>query len=307
MTVVKKLRFWLMEIRAPFFTASVLPILLGAAIAWSRLGQFHWSYFLLTLVAGVLLHAGANVANDYFDHKSGTDEINVDYVRPFTGGSRMIQRGLLSPREVLAGSIIFFFLGSVIGIYLAYQRGFFIFLLGAIGICSGLFYTAPPLLLVSRGIGEVVVGLNFGILMTVGAYYVQTMTLSWEPLVASIPLAMLITNVLHINQFQDAAADEAVGKKHLVVRFGKQRAERLYEFILWGTYIYIVISVFTRIMPIFALLALLSFPLSYKAIKTARQFFDDNLKLAPANATTIMIHLLCGIFLTAAYILDKVI
>lgn len=305
--MVKKLKFWLVEIRAPFFTASVMPILLGVVIAWSKLSQFHWGYFLLTLVGGVFLHAGTNVANDYYDHKSGTDKINVDYVRPFTGGSRMIQRGLLSPREVLMGSIIFFFLGSLIGVYLAYQRGFIILLLGAIGIFSGFFYTAPPLQLANRGIGEAVVGLNFGILMTVGAYYVQAMTLSWEPFVASIPLAMLITNVLHINQFQDAVADEAVGKRHLVVRLGKQRAERLYEFILWGVYIYIIIGVLTRILPIFTLLVSLSLPLSYKAVKTARQFFDDSLKLVPANAATVIIHLLCGIFLIAAYVLEKII
>ena len=79
----------------------------------------HWGYFALSLAAGVSIHLGANIANDYFDHKSGNDEINKDYIRPFSGGSRMIQKGLLSPSEVLLGSLVFFALGVSIGLYLA--------------------------------------------------------------------------------------------------------------------------------------------------------------------------------------------
>jgi len=95
------LTLWLKELRAPFFTASVIPILLGAAVAWSKGFPFSWGLFILTLLGGVLLHAGANVSNDYYDHKSGTDDINVEFVNPFTGGSRMIQKGLMTPRQVL--------------------------------------------------------------------------------------------------------------------------------------------------------------------------------------------------------------
>jgi hypothetical protein len=100
-----KVKIWITEIRAPFFTATVVPILLGAVIAWARADTFHWGYFLLTMAGGLLLHIGANVANDYFDHLSGADEMNVEFVRPFTGGSRMIQEGLLTPKAVLTGAL----------------------------------------------------------------------------------------------------------------------------------------------------------------------------------------------------------
>jgi len=94
--------------RAPFLTASITPVVLGTCIAWASTGVFIPEVFILTLLAGIFIHIGSNVANDYYDHKSGTDDINVDFVRPFTGGSRMIQKGWMSPREVFVEAIVFF-------------------------------------------------------------------------------------------------------------------------------------------------------------------------------------------------------
>ncbi|MHA2151996.1 MAG: UbiA family prenyltransferase, partial [Candidatus Thorarchaeota archaeon] len=115
-------RIWFSEMRAPFLTAAIVPVILGTCIAWASTGVFLLDVFLLTLIAGMFLHVGANISNDYYDHKSGSDDINVDYVRPFTGGSRMIQKGWMSPREVFAEAMVFFILGGGIGIYLAYTR-----------------------------------------------------------------------------------------------------------------------------------------------------------------------------------------
>ncbi|MFQ6059500.1 MAG: prenyltransferase, partial [Anaerolineae bacterium] len=204
-----KFKLWREEVRAPFFTATIVPIVLGAVIAWVRVGTFHWGFFLLTLIGGLCLHAGTNVVNDYFDHLSGNDEINVEFVRPFTGGSRMIQKGLLQPQEVLRGALAFFAAGSLIGLYLAYARGPIILILGLMGVFCGFFYTAPPVYLARWGIGEFIVGVNFGLLMTLGSYYVQTRALAWEPVVAAIPVALLIAGVLYINEFQDVPADQA--------------------------------------------------------------------------------------------------
>ena len=219
-----KARLLIAEMRLSFLTASITPVLLGTAIAWATAGAFTWDLFLLTLTAGCCLHLGANIANDFFDHLSGTDDINVEYVRPFSGGSRLIQLGLLSPSEVLAESLFFFALGGLIGLHLALTRGMFILILGVIGAASGFFYTAPPVRLVSRGIGEVFIGLNFGVLMTLGGYYVQTQAIVWTPIMPSIPVALLITAVLYINEFPDYRADAAAGKRTLVVRLGRERA-----------------------------------------------------------------------------------
>ncbi|HID86608.1 MAG TPA: 1,4-dihydroxy-2-naphthoate octaprenyltransferase [Anaerolineae bacterium] len=302
-----KFNIWLEEIRAPFFTATIVPVVLGAVIAWVRTGAFHWGAFLLTLLAGLCLHAGTNVINDYFDHLSGNDEINVEFVRPFTGGSRMIQKGLLQPQEVLRGALIFFALGSIIGLYLACARGPVVLILGLIGLFSGFFYTAPPIFLARWGIGELVVGVNFGVLMTLGSYYVQTRALAWEPVVASIPVTLLIAGVLYINEFQDAPADQAVGKTHLVVRLGRRRAVVGYEIIMAATYLSIVLGVLTQLISPFALLGLLTLPIALKSVRTARVHYDEYLKLAPANAGTVMTHLLTGLLLSVGYLVDKVV
>jgi len=300
-----KIKIWMTEIRAPFFTATVVPILLGAVIAWARTSTFHWGYFLLTMAGGLLLHTGANVANDYYDHLSGTDEQNVEFVRPFTGGSRMIQEGLLTPKAVLSGALAAFALAAMVGLYLTYVRGPLILLLGIIGILSGFFYTAPPVNLASRGIGEFFIGLNFGVLMTLGAYYVQAGSLAWEPAIASIPVALLITAILYINQFQDAPADGAAGKAHLVVRLGRRKAVQGYILLLAFTYLSILLAAILRITSPFTLIALITLPMALRAISVARAHYDEYLQLVPANAATVLVHLLTGLLLSAAYLLDK--
>ncbi|MHA2253401.1 MAG: UbiA family prenyltransferase, partial [Candidatus Kariarchaeaceae archaeon] len=110
-----KVKIWLEEMRLPFLTASVTPVLLGTAVAWAIEDKFELGFFILTLIGSICLHLGANISNDYFDHINRTDDINVEFVRPFTGGSRMIQRGLLTPKEVLTGSFIVYAIGAGIG------------------------------------------------------------------------------------------------------------------------------------------------------------------------------------------------
>jgi 1,4-dihydroxy-2-naphthoate octaprenyltransferase len=302
---MKPFKLYLEEMRVPFFSASILPVLLGAMIAWARFRVFHPFTFILTLLGGVLLHAGTNVVNDYYDHVSGNDEANTQFVRPFTGGSRMIQKGLLSPREVLFEGLLCFGLGSLIGVYLAFRVGLVILLLGAIGVFSGFFYTAPPFRLVATGFGELLVGLNFGTLMTLGSFYVQTRFLAWEPVWASLPLALLIAAVLYINEFQDCEADKAVGKDHWVARVGRARAVKGYAWLLGLTYALILAGVLLGKVTPWALLGLLTAPIAWKGLRVAMRFYDDYLKLAPANAATIMAHLLTGVLLCLGYLVQR--
>ena len=108
-----KVKIYIKELRAEFLTASVLPVLVAITLSYYEKGTFNLWLFILTLAGVIFLHLGTNVANDYFDHKSGNDEINRNFVRPFTGGSRLIQDGLLSPNTVLTMSILFFSLGII--------------------------------------------------------------------------------------------------------------------------------------------------------------------------------------------------
>jgi len=299
----RKLRSWVVELRASFLTATLVSIFLGTAVAWARNSLFNLEYFLLTLIGGVFLHLGTNVANDYFDHRSGNDEVNKDFVRPFSGGSRTIQLGLLTPREVISGALIFFALGTSIGLFLAWTRGSFVLVLGLGGLLSGFFYTAPPVNLANRGIGEVFVGVNFGALVTLGAYYVQTQKIALEPLVASIPVSLLIAAVLYINEFPDYDADKAVGKNTLVVRLGRSRAVYGYALITLGAFAWIFLGVLSGVMPIYTLIGLVPLPLAVEATLHARKFHSNSIALIPANALAIACHFLTSMLLSLGYLL----
>jgi 1,4-dihydroxy-2-naphthoate polyprenyltransferase len=301
--MIGKLKTYFVELRSTFLTATFVSIILGTSIAWMRNGVFAVEFFVLTLVAGAFLHLGTNVANDYFDHKSGGDDINKEFVRPFSGGSRMIQKGLLTPREVLFEATILLIVGTAIGFYLAFIRGLLVLVLGLFGLFSGIFYASPPLKLANRGIGEVFVGLNFGVLMTIGAYFVQTQTLNVEPLVASIPVSLLIFAVVYINEFLDYNADKAIGKRTLVVRFGREKAARDYIILMAGVYLSILVGVLTKIMPATTLIALATFPIAIKATAHALKYHSTPLKLTLANSLSILCHLLTSLLLSVGYLI----
>lgn len=213
----------------------------------------------------------------------------------------MIQLGLLTPREVLSGALLFYVMATLIGLHLAWIRGPFVLVLGLIGLLSGFFYTAPPLNWASRGIGEALVGINFGALMTLGAYYVQTGKLALEPLVASIPVSLLIASVLYINEFPDYVADKAVGKKTLVVRLGRTKAAYGYAFIVLGAYVSIFLNV-VGITPPYTFFAFITLPLAVEAVRHTFKFKSESSSLVPANAMTIVLHFITSLLISLGYL-----
>ncbi|MDP6227747.1 MAG: prenyltransferase, partial [Dehalococcoidia bacterium] len=206
------------------------------------------------------------------------------------------------PREVLLESIAAFAGATVVGVALIFLVGIPILYLGLVGLLSGVLYTVW---LVRVGVGELFVGLNFGVLMTVGAYYVQTRAVSTEVVAASIPLALLIAVVLFINQFQDYTADKATGKHNLVVRLGRARSSVVFAAMLAASYLSLIVGVAAFDVSPFTLLALLTVPLAWKAGRTARRFYDDYLRLTPANQSTIMVHMLAALLMTLGYAVQK--
>lgn len=298
---------WVIKLRAPFFTADLVPVLVGTALAWARTGAFNLWYFLLTLFGAVFINAGTNMTNDYFDHTWGSDEVNTEFANPFTGGSRLIQMGLVKPKEMLWQGIGFFITASLIGLFLALTRSLSVLWLGVIGVLCGYFYTAPPLRLTRTGFGELLVGLCLGPLTVLGATVVQTRRLSWEPVFASLPVGLLVALILWINEFQDAPADAAVGKNHLVVRLGRRRAATVYGILLAMVYLSLAVGVLFGGVTPFALLGLLTAPLALRAYRVARAHYDHPRELTPANATTIQIHLLTGLLVSLGYVVQGMI
>ncbi len=290
-------------LRAPFFQAVLVPLALGTAAAWYYTGQFQLGYFLLALVGVVCINAGTNLANDYFDHKSGADALNKEYTR-FSGGSRVIQEGLMSPGAVFRASLAFYGLAGLIGLYLVYARGWPILVIGIIGIASGYLYTAAPIRIGYRGWGELLAGLNCGPLVVLGAYWVQAQAFNLKVLLASVPVGLLVAAILYVNQFADYESDKAVKKAHLVVRLGPERAVKAFYLLLISAYSVIMMGCALRIIPWMCLVSLVTVPLAWRAGMAARDNHASGSgeKLLPAMAGTIGAHLSTGLLLSCGYL-----
>ncbi len=295
------LLLWLKTMRVPFLQASFVPVVLGGVLALQLAHVFNLATFLLTLVGGSLIHIATNMFNDYFDFKSGND-FQVKHQNPFAGGGRVLTAGLVKPSTHLLVSSLCLLLGCLIGLYLVFAFSLpYLFVLGVIGVISSYFYVGPPFRFAYRGVGEVIVGVNFGPIMTLGAYYVQAGSFAWEPLLASIPVGLLVAAILWINEFPDMDADGAVGKRTLVLRLGYSRSIGVYVGMVVAAYllliVYALLAVFSLvpITSLASLIALLSLPFALRAVKVLRANYKDPHAIIPANANTIFLHLAFGI------------
>jgi 1,4-dihydroxy-2-naphthoate polyprenyltransferase len=287
--------------RLPFLTATFVPVLLGIAVAaWTN--GFSWWLALLTLIGGACIHLGLNVANDVFDTTSGADAANVNPTQ-FSGGSRVVHYGLLSLRAITLLSLGFYAVGIAIGVGLAAARGWDLLWLGVAGALLSVFYTAPPLKLVHRGVGEIVVFLGFGPIMTLGAYFVQAREYDLEPLLASIPVGILIALVLYVNEVPDRPADAAAGKRTLPVRFSKDVVVNAYAAAVALAFGLIVVFALAGWIVRPAIIALAAAPLALPVYRALRDSYDQPYALMPAMAKNIQLHLATGVLLIVGYVI----
>jgi 1,4-dihydroxy-2-naphthoate polyprenyltransferase len=287
--------------RLPFLTATLVPVALGILIA-ARQGSFDIVAALLTIVGASFVQLGLNVANDVFDTMQGADDANVTPTQ-FSGGSRVIQYGLVSFRQMAALSTGFYVLAGVIGLALLAGWGSTsLLVIGVVGFIVSLGYTAPPLKFVYRGLGEIAVAIGFGPLMLLGAYVVQTRgTLSWEPFVASIPVALLVALILYVNEIPDRRGDAHAGKRTLPVRFARRTVIAGYNVAAAGAYVALVAGVAVGVLPIPALLMLLTIPLALQVSRGLEPNYDNPYGLMAVMGVNIKLHLLAGLALLAAY------
>ncbi len=223
--VVKRL---VLATRPMFFTASVLPVLLGTGRGFRTAGALDPAALLLALAATVLVHAGVNVLNDVYDDASGADRINDGRIHPYTGGSRFIQNGVMSRREMRAWGLTLLALAAVPGVALVLLKGWGVLAFGLAGAGLGVLYSAPPVALGSRGLGEAAVGVGFGVLPVVGAAWLQSGSPDGDAVLLSLPLSLWIANVLLMNEVPDAEADGKAGKRTLPVILSAAETRRLY-------------------------------------------------------------------------------
>jgi 1,4-dihydroxy-2-naphthoate octaprenyltransferase len=255
-------RTWWLAVRPFSFTASVTPVVLGSVLA-AYDGAWNWLLFAITLVGSVLIHAGTNLINDYYDWKKGADTPES------LGPNRALQEGMLTPQQVFWGGILCFALGSSLGIYLVATRGLFILYLGIFSVLAGWFYTAGPAAFAYTGLGEVVVFIFMGPIMVLGSYFVMTQTISPAVIWISAPVGLLVAAILHANNMRDLDADRAKNKRTLANLLGRQASRWEYYLLVGGSYLILVGLVILRVAPPYLLLALLTLPSAIDLIRTA--------------------------------------
>ena len=251
------LRRYFAATRPAFLSVTFVGCLLGLASAHASGVRIDPLLAGLTLFFALVAHAGANVVNDYYDGLSGCDDANHERVFPFTGGSRFIQNGVMTQRAV--GRFGYLLLAAVVpaGLYLATVSAGGLIGIGLAGLGIGWAYSAPPLKLQARGLGEWAVTAGW-LLVVVGSDFVQRHGFSLTPLAAGLSFALLVANVLYINQFPDVNADAQTGKRTAVVRLGITAARWGYLAIVILAYGWIVLMVTLWLLPPVALISLLS-------------------------------------------------
>ena len=289
--------------RAPFLSASIFPVLIAGAYVAQR-AEFSWPAFLLALVGAASVHIAANTWNDMYDWQSGADKINHDYFLPYSGGSRAIELGLITERGLMKIALGAIAVAFACGLGIAALGSPVVLPLGLLGALAAWTYTAPPLRLIARrGLGELLIGVAFGPLLSVGA--VAAVTGSIDPIAAllGIPVGLLTTAILWINEFPDAPSDALAGKTHLVVTIGTSAAR-------WG-YVALIAVAFGTLAALVALgalaptalLALLTLPLALRSTYILFREYRSR-ALVRANEGTIILQgafgftLACGILIS---------
>jgi 1,4-dihydroxy-2-naphthoate octaprenyltransferase len=287
--------------RPAFLSVTFVGVLLGLASAAAAGVHLDPASSTLTMFFALVAHAGANVVNDYYDARSGCDAANTDRVFPFTGGSRFIQNGVLTLRA--AGVFGYGLLAAVIpaGLWLTAHSAPGLIWIGLAGLVVGLAYSAPPLKLQSRGLGEF--GITAGwLLVVVGTDFVQRHGFSFAPVAAGLGFALLVANVLYINQFPDVRADAQAGKRTVVVRLGVARARWGYALIAALCYGWVLAMVLVGHLPMAALVSLLPAAASISALRVLMAHAARPRELVPAIKMTILAASLHGLLLAGALI-----
>ncbi len=285
---------WLQATRPKSFAATVAPIALGVALAW-RDGRFNPITATLTLLGAVLLQAGANLLNDYMDHRTGADSTAS------LGPSRVIRDGLLAPRQVLIGAWVCLSAGAILGVGLAWIGGWPVWAIGALGILIAVLYTAGPAPLAYLGFGEIAVFVAMGPGMVAGAYAVQTQTVTPGVLLAATPIGLLVAAILHANNLRDLDSDRQAGKRTLATRLGRRGAQIEFVVLMAGAFIGVLAGVMVGALPLTTPVVAVLLPQAYRLIHTALSTTDVP-ALNGVLRQTAALHMRFGLLLAASVV-----
>lgn len=291
------LNSWFWAARPFSLTASLAPVLVGSALAAVHV-TFDWLLFAVTLTASVAIQIGTNLTDEYSDHRKhgGTGK--------FLAPHKVIQRGLLSERAVLVGMLVAFGYGIVGGLYIVSQAGWPILAIGVASVAAAYFYAGGPYPLGNLGLGEPVVFIFMGPIMVMGAYFVQAQEITLAGFLTSLPIAFIVTAILHCNNLRDVTEDRDAGKRSIAMLIGPRPSLWLYAALMYGAYAVIAVVTLAQVLPWFALLGLAPLPMAHKAVRklfaaTERPQFNQVMVLCAKTHGWTGIALAAGLTLAA--------
>ncbi len=301
MTKSKKctsLKYWILAARPFSFTASIMPVILGAALVPYYSLPARWVLLPLIIIASFAMHAGTNMVSEYFDLRNGVD-------RPETyGSSRILVEGHLLPYKVLLVGMALFALSAAIGLVFIYVHGWPILLLGLIGLFGGFFYTGYPVGFKYLGLGDLGVFILMGPLMVIGSFYVLTGTFRLEVLWTSLGIGFLVTAILTANNLRDIMHDTQAGIRSTATVLGHGIARIEYISLLIGAYAAVPPLILTGILPAWSLIVLVTIPLAVKNIKLAlTSDVNHPENIATLDVQTAQLHLPFSILLVISILL----
>jgi 1,4-dihydroxy-2-naphthoate octaprenyltransferase len=291
------IRIWLMAARIRTLPAAIAPVLVGTALAGFA-HVFHPLRFIAALIGAIFIQVGTNLSNDYSDARRGAD--SEDRLGPV----RVTAGGLVPPRQVLIATYVSFGVAVLAGIYLVAVAGWELLLVGAASILAGVLYTGGPRPYGYEGLGELFVFLFFGIVAVVGSYFVQTTHLVWEAFALAVPVGLLASAILVVNNYRDIDTDRRAGKRTLAVRIGRERTKTLYAAMVYGAYVLTPVTwLFGPLKP-WVLLPWLTLPVAAPIVRTVRNRTDGP-SLNQALAQTGLLQLAFCMLLSAGLLLSR--
>jgi len=256
----KHLQSWLLAARPLTLTASATPVLIGAALAAEK-GPLDWSLFALAFCGAVLIQVGANLADEYTDHRRSGG------VPKFPAPHKVIQRGLLSERAVLWGAHVSFALATAMGLYIVSEVGWPILVVGIFSLLAGYLHSSGPFPLGDRALGLPTVFVFMGPVIVMSSYYVQVQQVTWSLFWASAPIGLLVTAILQANDLRDLDEDRRSGKRTLTTILGAKVGRLAYLLLLDGAYLSLLAVARYGELPSPSLLAWLTFPWALSLVR----------------------------------------
>ncbi|MDA3863670.1 MAG: prenyltransferase [Deltaproteobacteria bacterium] len=297
------LRQYVAASRLPFVSASILPLVFIVFWSWNYSSEFSWVAAVLAFFGVLFLHLGANTVNDYFDW-DGTDAVNR-HATPLSGGSRKAVEKFFGKKTFLVLTLLFFFTAVVLGIILFFLQRKLVLLFGLAGGLCGVLYSVRPFSFQERGLGELLIFLAFGPLLTCGAGYAVTGTIGWDVVLLGVPNGAIVTNILLINEFPDYEADSTTSKKNLVVRLGLKASRLIYISLYFIFFLSIGLLYLYDLLSVWNFLVFGLVPLAFHSISLLWKRYSKPQAVLPAQVGTVIFQIVAMAIMIFIQIFQK--